>query len=265
MTAALPGSPIFVGGAPRSGTTLLRALLNATGSIYCGPELRVIPSLCSLSEQIKQTSLTTLSRQAGIDEAHLNGVFARAISGFLSGLSETHAGQRIAEKTPANALHFKELRQLFPSSPLITVIRDGRDVVASLLKLDWTDARTGQPMDIVTDPAAAARLWQASVHAAEDMADDGQFHQLRYEDLARSPDATLSALFAFLGEEVDPATLDHTRIFRPNAGENETSAERVAQPIDKRAIGRWREDLTAGQLQTVEAIIGPDLRRLGYE
>lgn len=264
MSVTIPGSPIFVGGAPRSGTTLLRALLNASGRIHCGPELRVVPSLCALSEQIKQATLPVLARQAGIDEARINALFARAVSGFLSGVSASHPGQRIAEKTPANVLHFPELRRLFPESPFINVIRDGRDVVASLMGLDWIDARTGRRMDIVSDPAAAARLWLQSVRTAEMLGDDPRLHTVRYEALAREPRRTLGELFDFLGEEVDFDRLDHTTAFQASAGEHETSAARAAQPIDIKAIGRWRDTLCARDLTVIMRIMGPDLARLGY-
>jgi hypothetical protein len=191
--------------------------------------------------------------------------FAETISGFLDGAGGGDPSRRVAEKTPANVLHFPTLRQLFPESPLVAVVRDGRDVVASLLGCDWTDARTGRPMDIVVDPAAAARLWLRSVEASEAMACDPRLHVVRYEALVASPGDALEALFNRLGEPFDAAALDHARVFDPAAGQNETSAARVSQPLDTASVGRWRRDLTRDQLRTVEAVIAPALDRLGYE
>lgn len=263
MSVPVTSAPIFIGGAPRSGTTLLRAIINASGKIVCGPEARVVPALCSLATQIENAQLMVLSRDYGLRRDALETSFARAIQAFLTPLARD--GLRIAEKTPANALHFAQLRRLFPESPLVTIIRDPRDVVASLLRMDWTDTATGAPMAITRDPAAAARLWTDSVSAALEMAQDSNFFALRYETLAHDPHTHITRLFEFLGEPegIEPALLHHAR-FNPGEGEAETSAERVAQPIDPKACGRWKQDLTSRQCAIVESIAGPLMRQLDY-
>ena len=265
MHYAVGKSPIFIGGAPRSGTTLLRALVNASRNIVCGPEMRVIPALCHLNQQIEDGHLDVLEANYGLDAQALHDRFARTIDQLLAPLHQK-TGARVAEKTPANILHFPRLRRLFPDSPLIAVVRDGRDVVASLLSMDWTDARTGQPMAITRDATAAARLWVQSVEAGRKLAGDPGFTELRYEDLARDPKAEISRLFDRLGEDEAALAraLDHVRHFDQGAGEAESSAGRVAQPIDTQAIGRWQRDLSAGQIRQIDTIAGPTLKALGY-
>ncbi len=265
MQYAVGQSPIFIGGAPRSGTTLLRAMVNASRNIVCGPEMRVIPALCHLAEQIDQNQADVLHSGYGVDRAALHDQFARTIDTLLTPL-HARTGARVAEKTPANILHFARLRQIFPDSPLIGIVRDGRDVVASLLSMDWTDSATGEPMAITRDPAAAARLWCASVDAGRRVQADPNYFELRYEALATDPAGTIGTLFDALGENdaAKARALDHARAFDAAAGAGESSAERVAQPIDRRAIGRWRHTLTTTQIDTVMGIAGGHLRELGY-
>ena len=94
MQYAVGKSPIFIGGAPRSGTTLLRAIVNASRNIVCGPEMRVIPALCHLAEQIETSHLDVLSADYGLDADALNARFAKTIDTLLSPLhARTGAAQ----------------------------------------------------------------------------------------------------------------------------------------------------------------------------
>jgi len=264
MQYAVGKSPIFIGGAPRSGTTLLRAIVNASRNIVCGPEMRVIPALCHLAQQIETSHLDVLTADYGLDADALNARFAKTIDTLLSPL-HARTGARVAEKTPANILHFSQLRRLFPDSPLIGIVRDGRDVVASLLSMDWRDSK-GRPMAITQDAGAAAELWVHSIQAGARMHDDPNYLELRYEHLATDPEREIGRLFDKLGENdaAKARALDHARHFDRSAGQSESSAERVAQPIDASAIGRWQRDLDDRQLAQIDAVAGRVLRTLGY-
>lgn len=265
MQYAVGKSPIFIGGAPRSGTTLLRAIVNASRNIVCGPEMRVIPALCQLAEQIEARHLDVLSSDYGLDADALHEQFARTIDTLLAPM-HARTGAWVAEKTPANILHFEQLRRLFPDSPLIAIVRDGRDVVASLLAMDWQDARTGRPMAITRDAGAAAELWVRSIEAGAYMHEDGNYLELRYENLVKTPEAEIGRLFDRLGEgpEAKARALDHTRHFDRSAGRAESSADRVSSPIDTSSIGRWKRDLDDLQLAQIDAVAGRTLRLLGY-
>lgn len=257
--------PILVGGAPRSGTTLLRAIINAHPNIVCGPELRVIPALCVLLSNMRAASAGVLSSQFGVSTSALDSAFADAIVEFTEPLRRASGKPRLAEKTPANVLHFPVLRRLFPGSPLVCIHRDPRDVVASLMEMDWRDEKSGARLPITTDAAAAARLWVASVEIELRMADDAAFLAIRYEDLVSHPDATIRGLFDFLGEPHANAAFFHQVTFDAESGENEASNSKVARPIDSASVGRWRRDLDAADVRIVERVAGSWMAPLGYE
>ena len=257
-------APILIGGSPRSGTTLLRAIINAHPNIACGPELRAVPALCALLGNISAASSSVLLRHFNVKSETIDAAFAEAIEAFIEPL-RIHSGKlRIAEKTPTNILHFPVLRRLFPGSPLISIRRDPRDVVASLMSMDWRDPKSGEPMIVTKDANAAAKLWVACIEVENLMRKDPLFHSLSYEDLVISPAAAIRRLFEFLGEPPTNSVYFHEAAFDAESGENEASNRRAAQPIDASSVGRWRRDLSPVDLRTIERVAGGWMAQFGY-
>ena len=257
--------PIFVGGAQRSGTTLVRAMLDRHPNIACGPELRVIPALCSFSTQTRGLSGSKLIQHYGVSAEMFNDVFAEMIAAFLEPYQSFRAKPRIAEKTPTNILHFPELARFFPDAQFIHVIRDGRDVVSSMLTMDWKDTRTGQPMESTRDPAIAAASWVHHVSAGLAAEQSGlPLLTLRYEDLIAQPKETLQATFRFLNEPWSEDTLSFHEGEFVKAGIAEASAPQISQPLYGHAVGRWRHDLTIDAKDAVKKQAGELLQELGY-
>src|SRR5262245_47634093 len=104
--------PIFIGGVPRSGTTLLRVILDTHPNIHCGTELRVVQALTNLWSAAERTGQPLLTTAYGIDDAGLERIFRDLILAFLEPAWRTSGKARIAEKTPWNLLVFPELRRL---------------------------------------------------------------------------------------------------------------------------------------------------------
>jgi hypothetical protein len=256
--------PIFVGGCPRSGTTLLRAILDSHPSIACGPELRAFPTLASLSADTRRVMGETLASHYHLSAGDLDGAFARLMMSFLEPLRARSGKPRVAEKTPANALHFGELARLFPQAHFVQIVRDARDVVSSLLGMTWTDDRTGRRLPITVDAGAAARAWREHVIGGRAVAGSACYLELRYERLVSETEDQLRALFAFLGEPWSDEVLSFHGRDRRTEGVNETSAERAAGAIDAAAIGRWRNDLSPPAKTAIKTEAGALLIELGY-
>lgn len=261
-------APIFIGGVPRSGTTLVRMVLDSHSRIACGPELRATPHVCELCDMIERRIDPKLAEAYGYAADTVTGSFARLLASLLTPGLRASGKKRVAEKTPANGRWFGKLRQLFPDCYQVHVVRDGRDVVASLLGKDWRDGRTGQLFDYVQDARAAARLWVAQIadarRAREEAGAGGRFHELRYEDVVLHPRDTLQGLFDFLGEPWEDQVLDFHRNARARDGQNETSAAQVSRPLYRKSIGRWQSILTPRQVDDVYEVAGEQLRALGY-
>jgi protein-tyrosine sulfotransferase len=259
-----PSPPIFVGGAGRSGTTLLRVMLDSHSRISCGPELKVLPSVASLWVDLRTRWASTLA-DSHVRDADVDRAFGRLITSLLEPQRQATGKVRVAEKSPNNVFVFGHLHRMFPDAAFVHMVRDGRDVVASLLSMDWTTT-DGTPIAYTRDARLAARYWASAVNAARAFAqsatDPVHFHEMRYEDLVTDPEDTLRALFAFLGEPWEPAVLAYHEV--PHDLGHESSAAQVVHPITPTSAGRWQRELSAPDRQAVKEEIGDLLLQLGY-
>merc|ERR1712010_226976 len=126
-------SPIvFIGGVPRSGTTLMRAMLDAHKDVRCGEETRVVPRLLQMRSHWMKSQKESLR----LEEAGLTGdVLDSAISSFILEVVARHAepAPRLCNKDPFTLKSGTYLRQLFPNGKFLFMARDGRDTVHSII------------------------------------------------------------------------------------------------------------------------------------
>jgi hypothetical protein len=174
-----------------------------------------------------------------------------------------------------NGSHAAELlMSLLPRSRMIFLLRDGRDVIDSLL-----DARAaegwigpgnmdlGEPGERLAYVRRQARLWLNSTNAVQSAyaAHPPELrHTVRYEELRTGTLEMLRPLAEWLGLRPDDATLRgavETNAFESISGrlKGPGTPRRAAAP------GLWRENLTAAEQEAMLAIIGPKLIELGYE
>jgi hypothetical protein len=240
---------VFVVGSPRSGTTFLAGAIGAVpGFVDLGevtPLKAAIPRLVQLPE-----------RDAAVE---LRRVLER-----VRRLSLVR-GLRGVEQTPETAFVVGAALQAYPHARAVHLIRDGRDVVCSLLERGWLSADRGGGDDAGLSYGARARFWvepdrRAEFEAASDATRaawawrtyvaaarrvESRLLDLRYESLVDEPHSAAARLAEHLG--VDAAVF---------AGSLDRAHDR--------SVGRFRRDLTEAQLADVEREAGPLLAELGY-
>ena len=162
--------------------------------------------------------------------------------------------ERWCEKTPANILYASRLWKIFPEMKFVHIIRDGRDVVSSMMQRGfWPIARQCQieatskfhgPIRFET----AVDYWKTILELARQESQEipkDNYLELRLEDLTDNTEETVDRLTKFLGVQVEQP------LFRQNL--TRSNAE------------RWKTDLTPDQIAYFHRVAGEDLEREGYK
>lgn len=258
-------SIVVVGGAPRSGTTLLRTLLGRHPMIASGPETTVFLRRVSSPEDIGKRlgwdpALIAAWQRESRSQVEFIERFQRAIL--------ERSGKAIwLEKTPKNAGRFGFVRRHFPYAKLVHIVRDGRDVVCSLRRTPFAKLDHA-PSESVAAAQRCAVQWRAGVRAARRFRRDPRYYELRYEDLVRDPQTTLRALIDFLELPWSDCVLapsDQSADGPVDSVVDDPGAITAAGAIFASSIGRWQQDLTLADSRALRLLIGPLLVDLGYE
>ncbi len=185
--ADAPRPPIFLVGCPRSGTTMLRQILDSHPAISCGPETRFLWGMRGIEER-NWSSLAGFGLT--IDEWH--GQVRELFESLHGRYAQSQGKVRWADKSPDYALMLDYVEALYPECQVVHLVRDPNDVIQSWIH--FYGARSVR---------RAAHSWVRYVRAAHEYARSREAHralEVRYEDLVGDPEQTLGQLFDWLGE-----------------------------------------------------------------
>ena len=249
--------PIFIGGHHRSGTSLMRVMLNRHPRIACGPEGKLLKrtSFRELHGDLESRWLPRMATKYGIGAAELDHAMAAFIDNFFTRYQLRQGKQRWAEKTPGNIFHIDYLFRLFPRAQFLHMLRDPRDVYCSVVEKmradpEFESLTAEQTADRWVAAIDCGRLWRGH---------SDRYLEVRYEDLVREPASRMATVLQFLGEPWDAGVLDPT-----NDAQRASASSNTHRPIFATSIGRWRRELASTDLQQIEAIAGADMAELGY-
>lgn len=212
--------PIFVVGAPRSGTTLVAELLGRSPLVRNRGELDWLPHF---AEQV--------AKAARVDAALLDGI-AQA---YLSKLRQDEREARwFVDKQPLNFLHVDLARALFPQARFVYCRRSARDIALSLWSQHFGSSEYRFAYDFDDIAAFLQGVSRLMAKARRDA--PSQVIEVRYENLVQQPQATVDAMAAALGLPAFDCSAPEQR---PHAI-GTASLWQARQPVYTRAVGRWR-------------------------
>lgn len=256
--------PVFIGGCERSGTTLLRVILDTHTNIHCGPEAKIIAATIPCWVRQRSSNSQVLRKYYHFTDDCIDDLYRNIITAAIS-RGNTVKKRWLAEKSPQNVFFYEQIRALFPGSPIINVVRDGRDVVASLLEMNWT-SNQGQRLAFTIDIEAACQRWLSAIRASMAFAASRSaqpYLQIRYEDLVIHPRSTINSILGLLDEPWQEQLLEFHAVDRELGAES--SAESVQKKIEVNRMGRWRTRFDSREQSILNELMGNRLMELGYE
>ncbi|GAB5458901.1 MAG: sulfotransferase [Henriciella sp.] len=272
-------APLFIVGAPRSGNTLTRRVLMASGQIYIPPETYVfgeilsrwkkwsgltwkekvwlacayfdrhphfddfeIDSFSPLAEQLEQLPKSEREPKAFYDALY---AFMARKHGFTTA--------RWGDKTPWNTTYLKQIVKAYPDAYYLHLKRDGRDVVASQVRAGMRDI-SGSAQRWIDANEACLKYLRKARRAPLNVA---------YEDLVQDPAKVFSEIFAWADLDFDESYLTKVPEKLADVGRHAHHAA-VTRPITASSIGRWRESLTASDFTEMPPRFAAMMTTLGY-
>jgi hypothetical protein len=273
--------PIFIVGAPRSGTTLLQYMLRSHPriSMPTGESHFIIPLYRNANyfgnldhlENVQNVLRYMYDKSANFLETDLHGIQfnvdqiskelhdkgCNTIPKIISGLYLINAfgegKERWGEKTPYYVLHIKTIIAMFPDAKIIHIIRDGRDCALSLFK---------RKSDFhIHNTYSAAKYWQQYVEIGQRTGrelGDSIYMEIRYEDILHKPIESMQRVCRFLGEGYDHSLVNFRKSNQPG------KTPLLQKPIQKDNAGKWRKEMKGNRVRIFERAAGTTLSMSGY-
>ena len=267
-------SAVIVLGVSRSGTTLLRQMLNHHSELAIPGESYFIVPLWERYRRRQKTAalLADLGcvgrlRRWGIDLEKVHSSipdgagFAEVIQAVYRNYAESRRKRRFGDKTPLYIQHLDILEFVFPGAQYIHIVRDGRNAALSSDKMAHRPARFN--WFLPRGLGDFAFRWRNEVLGARRFGTtvtNGRYLEMRYEDLVAEPEARLREISSFLGLEFENAMLQYYRDYELRS----LNHTRLAEPPTPSATD-WRKQMRAADIERFEAIAGDLLETFGYE
>jgi hypothetical protein len=262
----------FIVGCPRSGTTLIRVMLNESNTMALFPESRIVARYARHRNRYERSDGFDIGRfamdvfnhekafQWKLDEDEVRRGFAKdrptdypdAVRSLFASFARQHGKPRYGDKTPTYVVDVLLLARLFPESRFVHVIRDGRKTALSLLENRFVSSSVPHAMRYWATRVRAARTAGALLPA-------DRYMEYRHEDLVRDPDPTLREICRFMDIPFEDDMLNYHEKQRSSAHYGSRNMDKP--PTETRD---WRSEMSRDDLRLCEILDGDLLAELGY-
>jgi hypothetical protein len=266
--------PVIVLGVGRSGTTLLRVMLDRSSEIAIPYESFFVtplahrhgsrPNLDDFLDdlgrfyQLYEWGIAPADVRPRLREGMTTG---EAIAAVFDVYADHEGKPRWGDKTPLYMQHLPLLERLFPDALWVHLVRDGRDAALSFLELP--EGFSGKTWALPRTAAQFAARWRTEILSARRLGTHvgGRYLELRYEDLVTEPERELRRVCEHASLSWEARMLDHTRV---SAAAEMPEHKNLAQPPTP-GLRDWRSQMSREDALAFEQVAGDILRGAGYE
>jgi len=243
-------SPIIIGGCHRSGTSLIRRILDAHSSINCPPEIKFFRDFFGdyNNDELKHLRFFSTARQAGLNANELLNIFGESFVKFHKSAATKNKKKRWADKNPENVLYLNEWTKILNNDLyFVLLIRNPFDVVASILEAGFTK----------TLPSELNEIVDFYINYSEKGLDFVSKNPeksiiIKYEALVLEPETTIKDLMNKLNEPFEPEVLKTFNSSKRISGIEDFKVKNT-KSIHTNSIGRGKNEL---KIKDIEFIAG---------
>lgn len=257
-----PAPPVLLGGAPRSGTTLVEEILSAHPDIVVFDESEAFgQGALGFLNPVPPGSPMTLASLDQLSGTPHGRLLERYFKFLRGGGAEVSPQKLIVDKNPSTTAALPVWLRVFPRSKIVIALRDPRDVVVSCffqnIPLTWANAS-------FLDLEKTARFYADYMDVWLRLKELGGFDwvETRYEDTVAALEAEGKKIMNFLGLEWRP----EQATYYEKSGRKFLHAptyQDVAKPVYRRAVGRWRH--YEAMLAPLQSVLDKYIKTFGYD
>jgi len=241
---------IFIGGAPRSGTSLIQKILDNHSTVYAGPEFDHLHAICNLYDSMLG-GIENKRQVAYYTKNPLKESFKQLIYSNLVNNLEKKDITHVSDKTPMNALVFDRIKELFPKSKFIFIIRDPRAILYSMKKVYKRALKYGDNVGVGFNTLKDLRSIKSYIQSGQDFFFDNQNSCtiIHYEELINAPKQTIKDLCITLGLQFQPNMLqtynenDTSKILKTKTIRSWYDEKLYNRKIDKDSLFEWKDKM----------------------
>ena len=253
--------PIIIGGCYRSGTTLLRRIIDSHSNISCPPEIKFFKDFYGdyLDDPLQHARLFSTLKTTGLASEEILSTFGEAFIKAHTLIAKKKGKKRWADKNPENVLHLHDWETLLNGKFLfILLVRNPLDTIASIKEIGF---KKTIPPGLKERVEIYNRFTTAGLKYASQHPDKSLI--LQYEHLVSKPELSVQNIINFVGENYEKSMLESFNSHKRNQGIEDPKISST-KTVHTNSVERWKNDLTTEEATYIRKKCSNIMKHFNY-